>query len=109
MLFNCSARIEKEADGTPLPQGNSTEKGLIKYLLKKGVDAFNHIKMKEGKILVQIPFNSKRKRACTAIKSPENPSTVNVYLKGAPEIVINYCTKMYGPGGEVVDLSETKK
>jgi len=35
ILYNCSARIEKDENGNPMPMGNCTEQGLIKFLLEK--------------------------------------------------------------------------
>lgn len=35
VLYNCSARIEKDDIGNPEPKGNCTEQGLIKFLLDK--------------------------------------------------------------------------
>lgn len=66
VLFNCSARIEK-VEGIYQAKGNCTEQGLINYLLENEVPAYDLIREKENKILVQIPFNSARKRACTVL------------------------------------------
>mmetsp|Transcript_22172 Transcript_22172/g.16573 ORF Transcript_22172/g.16573 Transcript_22172/m.16573 type:complete len:171 (-) Transcript_22172:1246-1758(-) len=108
VLYNCSARIERDGENEKT-MGNSTEQGLIKFLMGKGVDAFHEIRHKEGNILVGIPFNSKRKRACTALRNPEDPNIVRVFLKGAPEIVLNHCSKYFDENGEERDLHESKK
>jgi len=108
VLYNCSARVEKY-DDVVKTMGNSTEQGLLKFLMSKQVDAFNEIRKKDGNIVVGIPFNSKRKRACTAVKHPDDPNLVRVFLKGAPEIVMDYCTKYYNADGNVEQLSESKK
>ncbi len=50
VLFNCSARIEKE-EGQYVPKGNCTEQGLINFLLECEVPAYNIIREKEGNIL----------------------------------------------------------
>jgi len=68
VLFNCSARIEKNESGAFEPKGNCTEQGLIKYLQRAGIAAHDVIREKEGKILQTIPFNSRRKRACTVLQ-----------------------------------------
>ena len=64
------------------------------------------IRLKEGNILSIIPFNSRRKRACTAIKLPSDNTTVRVFLKGAPEIVMDYCTSYFDANGEVQDTTD---
>jgi len=52
VLFNCSARIEKEDDGSLAPKGNCTEQGLIRYLMGiEGNKACDLIKQKEDHIL----------------------------------------------------------
>jgi Ca2+ transporting ATPase len=56
-----------------------------------------------------IPFNSSRKRAATCIRHPDNPNLIRAFCKGAPEIVLQYVTKMYDKDGKVVSLSEDRK
>jgi hypothetical protein len=51
VLFNCSARIEKNDQGRYEPKGNCTEIGLIKFLQDCGVPAHEVIRQKEGNIL----------------------------------------------------------
>jgi hypothetical protein len=51
VLYNCSARIERDHSGAVETKGNSSEQGLLKFLLEKKVDAFNIIKKKEDNIL----------------------------------------------------------
>ena len=70
-MFNCSARIEKEGEKLET-KGNCTEVGLLNFLMNAGVDAFNEIKLKDDNILEVIPFNSKRKRACCALRYPND-------------------------------------
>ena len=48
-----------------------------------------------------------RKRATTACKNDDG--SVRVYCKGAPEIVIKYCTSMIGSDGQQVALTDDKK
>jgi len=56
-----------------------------------------------------IPFNSRRKRACTAVRHPDDSNKIRVFLKGAPEIVMEHCTKYVNAEGEQVELSQDKK
>ena len=37
------------------------------------------------------PFNSILQRSCTVVVNPNRPNTVTVYLKGAPETVLDMC------------------
>jgi Ca2+ transporting ATPase len=108
VLFNCSARIERTKEGFFEPMGNCTEQGLIRYLQNVAVPVQDVIRLKEDRILQTIPFNSRRKRACTAVQVPGQSSTVRVFLKGAPEIVIEHCTSYFDQDGSVVALSPEK-
>jgi magnesium-transporting ATPase (P-type) len=101
VLWNCSARIEKNhMSGVLEPKGNCTEIGLIKYLMAAGISVQDIIREKEGKILQTIPFNSRRKRASTTLSlNSKDNSKVRVFLKGAPEIVIEYCNSYFDASG----------
>jgi magnesium-transporting ATPase (P-type) len=57
-----------------------------------GVNVAEEIRKKDDRILEVIPFNSSRKRACCVVRHPSNDHLVRVFLKGAPEIVLNYCS-----------------
>jgi Ca2+ transporting ATPase len=59
--------------------------------------------------LQQIPFNSSRKRACTVIRDPKNSGNVKVFVKGAPEIVIDYCDKSFNQEGHPTHLDADGK
>jgi Ca2+-transporting ATPase len=56
-----------------------------------------------------IPFNSKRKRACTAVLHPSIPDTVRVFLKGAPDVILDFCDRTFDAEGNIIDLSEKAK
>lgn len=92
------------------PKGNCTEMGLIKYLMAAGISVQDIIREKEGKILQTIPFNSRRKRASTTLSlNSKDNSKVRVFLKGAPEIVIEYCNSYYDASGTKQELNEEAK
>lgn len=104
ILYNCSAVVE---DG--VASGNCTEVGIIKYIMTLGIDAQRTLNSKSDNMLSLIPFNSKRKRATTVIQHPDDAQKVRVFCKGAPEIVIDYCTKFVNETGEEVDIDAEKK
>ena len=70
VLYNCSARIEKNENGEMECLGNVTEQGLLRFLMDVGVPCYESLLAKISNILQLIPFNSSRKRACTAIRRP---------------------------------------
>jgi P-type Ca2+ transporter type 2B len=75
--------------------------------MSAGISVQEVIRQKEGKILQTIPFNSRRKRASTVIQMPND--TVRVFLKGAPEIVMEYCSAWIDDQGTTNELTEEKR
>jgi magnesium-transporting ATPase (P-type) len=63
------------------------------------VPAHEIIRDKEGNVLQQIPFNSARKRACTILRDPKDAKKIKVFSKGAPEILMDYCSKFFATDG----------
>ena len=109
VLYNCSARIEKNEQGQMAPAGNVTEQGLLRFLMDLQVPCMQILKDKPDTILHLIPFNSSRKRAATCIRHPQNPRLIRAFCKGAPEIVLQYVNKMFDRNGQVVFIDEAKK
>lgn len=58
--------------------------------------------------ILTVPFNSKRKYMLS-VYAADNPEKYEVYVKGAPEILLPHCTKIIGRGGSVKDLKEQKE
>lgn len=61
------------------------------------------------RIVAQIPFNSKRKKATTAVVLPDNENIVRVFVKGAPDFVLDLCSQFIGASGQAEYLSNEKK
>ena len=106
MLYNCSAYVEFN-NGVKVAKGNVTEVGLINYLIASKIDTESILNSKQESILISIPFNSTRKRATTAVSHSER--VIRVFVKGAPDILIDKCTKMFDDKGNEVDISVDKK
>lgn len=108
VLFNCSARVERDEKTKELEaKGNCTEQGLIKFLMLQKCPALQMLEQKgeilpngTDRIVTAIPFNSMRKKALTAIVLPEEPNTVRVFVKGAPDFVLDLCTTFLGKSGQ---------
>jgi magnesium-transporting ATPase (P-type) len=109
VLYNCSARIERNESGVQEVKGNCTEQGLIRFLQECQVEAHTIIRKKDENILQFIPFNSARKRACTVVRHPDDSNLVRVFVKGAPEIVIENCESYFDENGEQRDLTDEAK
>ena len=62
------------------------------------------------RIVATIPFNSKRKKATTAVLLPGgHDDTVRVFVKGAPEYMLDLCTEFIASDGAVKKLDTHKK
>ncbi len=110
VLFNCSARVERDPiTKTLITKGNCTEQGLIRFLMELGVNVVDGLKQKDERILQIIPFNSARKRASTVLEDPNDRNKIHVFVKGAPEIVIDICNKFLDQSGNHADLTQEKK
>lgn len=110
VLYNSSAFIETEENGTKLTKGNVTEVGIINHLIRSNVKAEELLKNKdaEGFAEFYIPFSSLRKRATAVVRNPR-VGGVTVFTKGAPEIVMEYCDSYIDAAGRKQELTEEKK
>ena len=63
----------------------------------------------KNEIVFKLPFNSRRKRSTMVIKHPLKAGMVRVFVKGAPEIIIEKCTKYIGQRGEQVTMTADKR
>lgn len=93
IMFNCSARIEMDAS-TYIPVGNPTEVGLLRFLQLADIPVHLLITQKLDKIKEVSSFDSFKKRMATVVKNPSRPGVVSVYLKGAPEVVLDMCSSI---------------
>jgi magnesium-transporting ATPase (P-type) len=92
VLWNCSAFVEN-INGKQVTKGNPTECGIINYFLdiKYEVDSKFAKKECDGFKAFDIPFDSNRKKQTTVVVHPET-GLRRVYVKGAPEFVLQGCT-----------------
>ena len=110
IVWNSTAYIETLENGAKETTGNVTEVGLIKYLTQSKVNTEKLIEQREkNEIIFKLPFNSKRKRATTVIKHPSQAGKVRVFVKGAPEIIIEKCVKFIGQSGSIVQMTPEKR
>lgn len=91
IIYNSQAHIEMTENSFYIPVGNGTEVSLINWLQNADIPVHEVMASKEGRVLAEVPFNSKLKRSITAIEHPDLQDTVRIYIKGAPEIVVENC------------------
>jgi len=108
VLYNCDARIEMDATQY-VPVGNGTEVGLLKFLQNADIPVHLLIQRKLGRIRMISPFSSETKRSIVALDCPDRPGRVCVYLKGAPEIIINNCGALMAGDRRTADLDGTEQ
>ncbi|MBO8831393.1 hypothetical protein INO48_14025, partial [Staphylococcus aureus] len=75
-----------EDGGTAELSGSPTEKAILSWGLKIGMD-FHDVRTKSSVIHV-FPFNSEKKRGAVAVQSDDG---VHIHWKGAAEIVLSSC------------------
>ena len=87
--------------------GDPTEGALLIYAMKKGYDVK---KIKQNyKILKEQPFDSVRKRMSVVVINDFGNSDYVLYSKGAPEELINVCSKAVVSNHEIELTFEEKK
>lgn len=84
-----STAIVDESDGKPVVLGNPTEGALLLWLRDQHVK-YEEIKQQVG-IVAEIPFSTERKYMVTVVESTVLTDKTILYVKGAPEIVMDFC------------------
>ncbi len=100
LSINSTAHLERSEWGVK-SIGNPTEASLLLWLDKMGVD-YSLIR-EEADILDKITFSTKNKYMATMVNSKYLGAKV-VYIKGAPEVIINKCS-MINQCGELKPLN----
>jgi magnesium-transporting ATPase (P-type) len=109
--MNCDARIEMSADAKYSPEGNGTEVGMLRFLQENDIEVQDLLakRHREGEHECSIPFGPIRKRQVEVIRPYKGCDYVRVVVKGAPEYVIQHCTKALSTDGEVMELDESER
>ncbi|MBR6251835.1 MAG: calcium-translocating P-type ATPase, PMCA-type [Bacteroidales bacterium] len=91
IALNTTASLKHSADA-PRVLGNPTEGALLLWLHANGID-YKALQTAATRI-AEIPFSTERKYMATAVASATGKRLL--FVKGAPEIVINLCTDVCG-------------
>jgi len=114
IVGNTDVRIEhNDSEVTPFyePKGQPIEIGLISFLMENKEDIptrfvnRNKFEMK----VVQLPFDEDYKRKIVVRHLPNDNETVRVYVKGAPEYLIQLCENTMTEAGEIEEFTEDTK
>jgi len=98
ILYNCSAMVEM-SDRLFVPTGNGTECGLLNFLQEADIPINYLIQRKVGRIRAVLPFSSDLKLSAVAIEHPDRPNQIAIYIKGAPEVIMQLCPQALGEEG----------
>lgn len=110
ICYNCSAFIETEPSGKKVAKGNVTEVGIINHIVRSNIKADELLSNKEAEGFAEfyIPFSSLTKKATAVIRNPR-VGGVTVFMKGAPEIVMEHCDTYTDANGNEAELTDEKK
>jgi Ca2+-transporting ATPase len=113
IMWNSSARIEKDKTGNWVTMGNVTEQGIIKFFMNnEGAEGCNGMRnsLTDENTLALISFSSSRKRASIVIRNAEKEGTnqeVRIYTKGAPDMLFPMVSGVVNANGEVCGAGDT--
>ena len=72
--------------------GNPTEGALLLWIENQGID---YIALRKQNLIVdRLPFSTAHKFMCSLVSSPPNQRAI-LHIKGAPEVVLARCTKVF--------------
>ncbi|OHT09384.1 Calcium-transporting ATPase 4, plasma membrane-type [Tritrichomonas foetus] len=104
---NTKGSVKTDDKGILVYDGKSTECALCLYVERMG---FDYIQERKNHPSIELfDFDSDRKRMTTVIDSPVNPNEKLVNCKGAPDVVLNFCTKYIDANWQVQPLNEDVK
>ena len=73
--------------------GDPTETALLDYVLQNHIWTEEQVRLRER--VGEVPFDSQRKLSTVAIQHPRDPGA-RIFVKGAPDVLINRCVKEVG-------------
>lgn len=83
-----------------VPVGNGTETSMIKWLQDADFPVHKIMLETSGRIKATIPFDTKYKNSIVAVAHPQMEDTVRVYVKGAPENIVENCNAFFDERGD---------
>jgi Ca2+-transporting ATPase len=106
--LSSDARLEKDPEGERDYRivGDPTEGALVVAAEKANLSS-DHLEARYPRV-DELPFDSSRKRMSTLHPHPDSSSDHVLFVKGAPDIVLDLCTHIYN-GGQVEELTEAMR
>ena len=106
VVFCNNASITYNQEKKRIMEGSSTDCALL-LLAENKNENFMIIRKKYAEKYC-FNFNTQTKHMIT-IRETDQKGTLIVYVKGAPNIVLEFCDKYVNEEGKITDLSESKK
>ena len=90
VIANTNVTLEKG-----VPKGQPLEVGIINFLRdsKKDIDQLFKERDANSPTLIEFPFDEVHKRQIVIRQVEGRQEVARVYVKGAPEIILRFCTK----------------
>ncbi|MBO7082419.1 MAG: calcium-translocating P-type ATPase, PMCA-type [Bacteroidales bacterium] len=98
IAMNSTAFLDFTSKQEAKAVGNPTEAALLAWLFKQNVDFISY--RDHVRIVKQVPFSTKYKFMATIVAT-DDPKVHLMYVKGAPEVVLKYCSKIRMQEGEM--------
>jgi Ca2+-transporting ATPase len=101
IAVNSTAQLDRSQADKPKVLGNPTEGALLLWLDSQGID---YLSVKEQfETVAELPFTTERKYMATVVREKID-GKLFLYVKGAPEIIMNLCSAMpVGLTRDVID------
>ena len=94
IAVNSTASLDLSTPGKPVALGNPTEGALLLWLYEQGI---SYQQMRDDvEIIDELPFSTDRKYMATLVRSALFPGKNILYLKGATDIIRQYCKSLAG-------------
>ena len=93
------------------PEGQELEVGLIRFLIENEEDIRNQFIARNlnAPKIVHIPFDQEKKRKVVVRRVADDQTQARIYVKGAPEYVINLCSDTYDFHANPTELDDDEK
>ncbi|MEZ7674538.1 calcium-translocating P-type ATPase, PMCA-type [Prevotella sp. 20925_1_30] len=94
IAMNSTASLDFTEAHHPTALGNPTEGALLLWLNDQGYD-YRQLRT-EAEVIDELPFSTERKCMGTLVRSAQLPGKTILYIKGATDIIRNYCSSIMG-------------
>ena len=94
IAVNSTASLDFTDNHHPTALGNPTEGALLLWLNDQGYD-YRQLRT-EAEVIDELPFSTERKCMGTLVRSAQLPGKTILYIKGATDIIRNYCSSIMG-------------